>query len=264
MVEMDNLVSRILSQRALERKDRSLLVGISGIDGSGKGYVTLQIEARLAQHSIAAANINIDGWLNLPDKRFSAIEPGKHFYEHAIRFDEFFDQLVLPLRNQRSVSLVADFAEETAKTHRKHTYNFRNVDVVLVDGIFLFKRDYRKLFDLAVWVDCSPWTALARALERKQEALPPAATIRAYETIYLPAQRIHFDLDNPRESADLIIDNDPYLRRLSQSNLDRTSRTADWATPRNDPEELIYVGPNELHRSLKRGLRAAQVSGSHA
>lgn len=240
---IDDVVTKILALRASLPQRRSLLVGISGIDGSGKGYVTLQIEARLAQRSIAAANINVDGWLNLPDKRLNQSEPAKHFYENAIRFDAFFDQLVLPLRNKRIVNLVADFTEETAKSSRKHTYSFTNVDVVLVEGIFLFKRDYRKLFDLAIWVDCSSWTALARALERKQEGLPPAATIKAYETIYFPAQKIHLDIDKPRDSADLIIDNDPYLGRLLQSDLGMTNMTSDWASTRNDSEELIYLSP---------------------
>ena len=211
MVDMDDVVARILRQRAVVSEQRSLLVGVSGIDGSGKGFVAKQIEARLAQHSIAAANINVDGWLNLPDRRFNAIKPVEHFYENAIRFDELFAKLVLPLRDHRSVDVVADFAEETARNFRKHAYSFKNVGVVVIEGIFLFKREHRKLFDLAIWVDCSFPTALARALARAQEGLPPASTIRAYDTIYFPAQRIHMDQDHPRDSADLIVDNDPYL-----------------------------------------------------
>jgi uridine kinase len=82
--------------------------------------------------------------------------------------------------------------------------------VILVEGIFLFKQTYRSQFDLAIWVDCSFPTALARALERSQEGLPPAETIAAYETIYFPAQQIHFNKDNPRAAADLIYDNNPY------------------------------------------------------
>ena len=208
MVDMDDLVARILRQRAVLPEARSLLVGVSGIDGSGKGFVAKQIEARLALHSIAAANINVDGWLNQPSRRFNTIEPAEHFYENAIRFNELFAKLLLPLRDHRSVDVVADFAEETARNYRKHTYCFKNVPVVLVEGIFLFKREHRKLFDLAIWVDCSFPTALARALVRAQEGLSPAETIRAYETIYFPAQKIHFARDNPREKADLIISND--------------------------------------------------------
>ena len=207
---IDEVVDRILDRRASVPENRSLLVGISGIDGCGKGFIARQIEARLAQRAVASAVINVDGWLNLPDKRFDRNAPAQTFYERAIRFDEFFSDLVIPLRDQRSVYLVADLVEETAKQYRKHIYNFRNVAVILVEGIFLFKREYRRLFDLAIWVDCSFPTALARALERSQEGLPPAKTIAAYGTIYFPAQEIHFKQDNPRAAADLIYDNDPY------------------------------------------------------
>lgn len=206
---IDEVVDRILDRRAEVPENRSLLVGISGIDGCGKGFVARQIEARLAQRAVASAVINVDGWLNLPDKRFDVEAPAERFYEGAIRFDEFFSKLVMPLRDHRSVYLEADFVEETANEYRKHVYNFKNVPVILVEGIFLFKREYRPLFDLAVWVDCSFSTALARALERAQEGLPPAKTIAAYGTTYFPAQEIHFNQDNPRAVADLIYDNDP-------------------------------------------------------
>ena len=205
---IDELTLEILACRASISESRGLVVGLSGIDGAGKGYVAGQLEAHLAQHGVAAGIINVDGWLNLPEKRFNQDCPAEHFYEHAIRFEEFFSQLVLPLRDRRSVHLVADFAEETAPSFRKHTYDFKDVGVVVVEGIFLFKPQYRKFFDLTVWVDCSFPTALARAIARAQEGLSIARTIGAYETIYFPAQRIHLAQDHPRESADLILEND--------------------------------------------------------
>ena len=207
---IDEVVDRILDRRAVVPEYRSLLVGISGIDGCGKGFIAGQIEARLAQRAVASAVINVDGWLNLPDKRFDQNAPAQTFYERAIRFAEFFSELVIPFRDQKSVYLVANFVEETANQYRKHIYNFRNVAVILVEGVFLFKREYRRLFDLAIWIDCSFATALARALERSQEGLPPANTIAAYGATYFPAQEIHFKQDDPRAAADLIYDNDPY------------------------------------------------------
>jgi uridine kinase len=208
MQGLDEVVARIVSKRKALTERRCLLVGVSGIDASGKGFVTRQLEAHLKQHSIATANVNIDGWLNLPTKRFSPIEPGQHFYENSIRFDELFDQLILPLRDNGCIELIADFTDETAENYRQHTYSFQNIAVVLVEGIFLLKRKYRKLFDLAIWTDCSFSTALRRALERAQEGLSRTETTRAYETIYFPAQKIHLQLDRPRESADLRINND--------------------------------------------------------
>src|SRR4029078_12561267 len=75
MAGIDEVVGRIIERRSRGTENRSLLVGISGIDGCGKGYVAGQIEAHLAQRAVASAVINIDGWLNLPDKRFDPTAP---------------------------------------------------------------------------------------------------------------------------------------------------------------------------------------------
>lgn len=204
---INEVVRKILERRVTVPNTRSLLVGISGIDGCGKGYLAKQFEAHLALHGVIPTLVNVDGWLNLPDKRFDQSAPAKNFYENAIRFDEFFKQLVIPLRDRRSVHVVADLVEETASHYRKHTYDVKDVSVVLVEGIFLFKAEYRDYFDLTIWIDCSFSTALARAISRAQEGLSPASTIAAYDTIYFPAQKIHLAQDHPREHADLIFEN---------------------------------------------------------
>ena len=208
MSSIKEIVRKILERRANIPDTRSLLVGVSGIDGSGKGYLATQLQAHLALHGVIPAILNVDGWLNLPQKRFDQSAPAVNFYENAIRLDEFFGQLVLPLKERRSIHLEADFVEETASDYRKHTYDFKDVSVALIEGIFLFKPQYRKHFDLAIWIDCSFPTALARAIDRAQEGLSPANTIAAYDTIYFPAQRIYLAQDKPRENADLIFEND--------------------------------------------------------
>jgi uridine kinase len=212
MSSLDEVVRKILERRANIPDTRSLLVGVSGIDGCGKGYLAAQLQAHLALHGVIPAILNVDGWLNLPQKRFDQSAPAVNFYENAIRLDQFFSQLVLPLKDRRSIHLVADFVEETASNYRKHTYDYNDVAVVLAEGIFLFKPQYRKYFDLAIWIDCSFATALARAIERAQEGFSAANTIAAYDTIYFPAQRIHLAQDKPRENADLILENDTYAK----------------------------------------------------
>ena len=163
MTRIDEVVRKILERRANVPNTRSLLVGVSGIDGCGKGFLAAQLKAHLALHGVIPATLNVDGWLNLPEKRFNQSAPATNFYEHAIRLEQFFSQLVLPLRDRRSIHLVADFVEETAVNYRQHNYDYEDVSVVLVEGIFLFKPQYRKYFDLAIWIDCSFPTALARS-----------------------------------------------------------------------------------------------------
>lgn len=206
--QLEYVIAAIISARAKAPPTRALLVAISGIDAAGKGFVTSRIAESLEKRGIKPAVITVDAWLNLPHVRFSTRDPAANFYEHAIRFDQMFEQLILPLRDHRNINLEADFTEETATTFRKHRYDFHGVDIILVEGIFLLKSACRFYFDLSIWIDCSFATALQRAITRCQEKLSPRETIAAFQNIYFPAQRIHLASDNPVAAADVILHND--------------------------------------------------------
>ena len=208
MLDLERTVKEILARQERIPASRALLVGISGIDGSGKGWVAARLESALRAAGETPVCINVDGWLNLPARRFDPHHPAEHFYEHALRLEEAFSRVILPLRDTRSCDLVADFAEETSTEFGRRHYRFDRVSVILFEGIFLFKRQFRRHFDLGCWVECTFETALERAMRRGQEHLPKDETVRAYETIYFPAQRIHFERDEPRSSADMLISND--------------------------------------------------------
>ena len=202
------VVNAIARKLAAVAPDRAVLVGISGIDASGKGYLAARIADQLQMEGLKVALISADDWLNLPDICMNRENYAEHFYTHAIRFDEMFERLILPLKQTRAINITADCAAAKAMTFRKHRYEFREIDIVLLEGIFLFKPGCRDHFDLKIWIECSFETALERAIARGQEGLPPAETIKAFETIYFPAQRIHLARDNPRASADIIFTND--------------------------------------------------------
>jgi len=210
-LDFDEVAERIIAARRGVPIQRSLLVAITGIDSSGKGYVSARIVEALHAQRLRTAAINVDGWLNLPHRRFSDVDPAEHFYLHAIRFDELFADLVLPLRDRRSLHLEADYAEEAATTYRRHVYEFNDVDVIVLEGIYLLKRAFQAYYDLSFWIECSFETALKRAIARAQEALSPEGTVRAYRRIYFPAQEIHLARDDPRSAATARIVNDPKL-----------------------------------------------------
>lgn len=208
---IEPLVEQVVAARRRVDPVRAVLVALSGIDGSGKGFVAARVVAAIERHGLRVAGINIDGWLNLPQARFSETHAAEHFYRNAIRFDELFAQLVLPLCARRSIVLDADFAAETATAYVKHRYAFDDVDVIVLEGVYLLKRALRAHYDVSGWIDCTFETALERALARGQEGLPAEETIAAYRRIYFPAQEIHFARDEPRAAASAVLVNDPRL-----------------------------------------------------
>lgn len=210
-MNLDFAIEKIVETRNWVSADRAALVAISGIDASGKGYLTAKLAEALQRRNLRVANINIDGWLNLPHIRFDRENSAGTFYLRAIRFEAMFSQLIFPLRDRRTLAVEMDYAEETASEYRKRLCAYVDIDVILLEGIYLLKRGFQSYYDLSFWIDCSFETALERALVRGQEGLPPAATAEAYRTIYFPAQEIHFAKDQPRQAASAIINNDPRL-----------------------------------------------------
>lgn len=207
-LNVDRVVNSILAARRTVPAARSVLVAVSGIDGSGKGFITDRLVEAIEHQGLRVAALHVDGWLNLPDQRFDARNPAEHFYLHAIRFEQMFAQLVMPLRDRRSVHCEVDEVQETATAHVRRSYEFSDVDVIVLEGIFLLKRAFQGRYDLSCWIDCTFETALTRAIARAQEGMPPDQTVRAYHTIYFPAQRIHFERDDPMAAATLRIDNE--------------------------------------------------------
>lgn len=211
MPNLDPLLERIRIARDSVPVRQSALIAISGIDGCGKGFVTERVVRELRARGMRVASINVDGWLDLPARRFNPRNPAEHFYLNAIRFDDMLGQLVLPLREHRSIRCEADYAEETASSFRKYIYDFEDIDVIALEGIFLLKGALRHHYDLSCWIECSFETALDRAVDRAQEGMSAEQTVEAYRTIYFPAQEIHFQRDRPQNAATLCINNDPAL-----------------------------------------------------
>ncbi|MBC8280441.1 MAG: hypothetical protein H8E48_06620 [Chloroflexi bacterium] len=122
-----------------------------------------------------------------------------------------FAQTVFPLLEKSSLCVDITFAYVTATEYRRRTLEFEDVDVILLEGIYLLKRGFQAYYDRSIWIECGFETALERAISRGQEGLPPEETIRDYRTIYAPAQEIHFQRDNPKGAATLTVNNDESL-----------------------------------------------------
>ncbi|HSD75679.1 MAG TPA: hypothetical protein VLB75_12995 [Steroidobacteraceae bacterium] len=189
--------------------DRALLVAVSGIDACGKGHITEALAERLARRGLGVAAIGIDVWQHPQSIRLGLQPSGAHFYQHAFRWEELVGGLVEPLVRNHSVDVMVNAMRTDVDRYSPRQYRFDDVDVVLLEGIFLFKREFVLRYDLRLWIDCSFETALARAHLRNQEGLTPEALERDYRSIYFPAQRLHLERDDPRSRADLVIDNDP-------------------------------------------------------
>ena len=63
-MNLEPIIEIILTKRQKMPEERSLLAGISGIDASGKGFVTAKLAEQIRQKGFNVAVINVDGLLN--------------------------------------------------------------------------------------------------------------------------------------------------------------------------------------------------------
>jgi uridine kinase len=208
MNRVHDLAECIVRRRISAGDRKPWLVALSGIDGSGKTTLARDLEDALDSRGFRVALIGADAWHHPASVRFSERDPAGHFYRNAFRFEEMFRRLIEPLRRDGSVTLTANLVKLSSDCSHPHTYLFRKVDIVLVEGIFLLRQDLRERYDLSFWIDCSFETALERSLARNQEGLTKDRLISDYERIYFPAQRIHLATDWPRFFADAILSNE--------------------------------------------------------
>ena len=189
----------------------ALVVGMSGIDGSGKSHLSAELARILQDRGLRVALIGVDPWQNPQSIRFGGPDPGIHFCRHCIRFDDFFAEVIEPLRSTRALQLRTRGMPTATDDDFELIYDFRNVQIVLVEGILLFRRESVARFDFRIWVDCSFATALHRAVSRNVEELPVDRLEADYRAIYHAAQHHHLDRDAPIAAAHFILNNDTLL-----------------------------------------------------
>jgi uridine kinase len=203
---LNQIVSNLYSLSGLNNQE-ALLVGISGIDAAGKGFISGQIKDKLEKKGLKVALVSIDDWHQ--PKNFRLIKPygAFNFYATGFRFDELFDKLILPLKKYRSVNILEDLVHATEDVHYKKQFFFEEIDVILLEGIFIFKKEFQHHYDYKIWVGCDYKTALERSKKRNQEKQDLNILERDYLNIYFPAQEIHIQRDNVKNQVNTIFIN---------------------------------------------------------
>ena len=213
----------VLAKYHSHREQDRFTVAISGIDASGKGFVSNLLQKELESQNLKIANINIDPWQNPLPVRLQKENPVENFYENVFRWDDFFTQLITPLKTGGSIYLETTLIRTDADEYYPYTYEMSGIDVLLIEGIFLFKKALRNYYDLKIWIDCSFETGLGRATARNIENLSEEKLVNDYNTYYYPSQRHHLQFDEPRKFCDIIYCNDKLLGTVGQLTLNSSA-----------------------------------------
>ncbi|MBD3280959.1 AAA family ATPase, partial [Candidatus Dojkabacteria bacterium] len=188
-----------------------ILVGIDGVDGSGKTTLADNMAKRIEKSGRQIIRISIDGFHNPSAIRYKqGKNSAKGYYQDSFNYNLLIDNLLEPLSTGNLEYLEQVFDYRTDKEVRLRKKKAGKDSILLMDGVFLFRPEIVDYWDIKVFLDVSFNEILSRVVRRTkdQETLGSQnEIIEKYENRYIPGQKLYFKEANPKEMVDILIDN---------------------------------------------------------
>ncbi|UCC17313.1 MAG: hypothetical protein JSU58_01860, partial [Dehalococcoidales bacterium] len=194
----EKILNDIISRK---QPDHPFILGITGIDASGKTKFTDRLDNFLSDKAYPVQKIHIDDFHNPINIRYSGENDADNYFNLSFNIDTIIDELLIPSREYGTLSTELTVLDlETDSFRNKRSYSISPDTIVLIEGVFLFRKELSPYIDYYVYLEISFEECLKRGLARGGEE-------KRYHTKYIPAQEKHLAEYPPSEHADIIIDN---------------------------------------------------------
>ncbi|WKZ35466.1 MAG: hypothetical protein QY332_17785 [Anaerolineales bacterium] len=198
-----------------------LRVGIDGIDAAGKTSLANELADELKNLGHPVLRASIDGFHNPKEirRQRGSLSPEGYYYD-SFNYNLLTTHLLQPLEPQgnRRIRLSAfDFKTEQETAAEEQTAT--NDHILIFEGVFLFRPELIRYWDVKFFVEIGFETSLNRALERDQYLFGSKGEIeKRYNERYIPGQKIYLEAEHPQEKADIVIDNNDFMNPAIISN----------------------------------------------
>jgi len=206
------MINRLATYVAqLGPKGGPIIVGVTGIDASGKTSMATSLEEELVKLGRPVQTIRLDDYHRPRIDRYrEGISEPEKYYEQSFDIERLSKDVLRPIRDKGGLEtsiICLDVADDTWSLERQ--YSVGSDSIVLLDGVFLFRPELSHYVDLMIFLRVDEGVAINRALARNSSALTEEI-LRKYQTKYLPAQRTYLAEFPSERNADIILDNNDW------------------------------------------------------
>ena len=189
-----------------QQRGHPIRVGIDGVDASGKTYLADELTKTIQGRNVIRSSI--DGFHNPRDVRYGKgrLSP-EGYYHDSFNVQKLIDVLLKPLGPSESLEYKTTiFDYRTDSSVDSPTQIASSNDILIVDGIFLFRPELQDYWDMKVFVDVPFSVTVPRAIKRDSDGNEAEVRMQ-YEKRYVPGQKLYFEDAQPKGKADIVIDN---------------------------------------------------------
>jgi uridine kinase len=204
------------------QKDSPVLVGIDGIDASGKTTLADELADELKKSNREIIRASIDGFHNSEKIRYSKGQNSPEgYYFDSFNYKSVQEFLLNPLHSGDLKYKPVAFDYLNNRDVVSNCIEATRNAILIMDGIFLFRPELIKYWDLKIFLDIDFKVVTQRAIKRlaeKKHIGSKEDILDKYNKRYILGQKIYLGNEEPRKKADIIIDNNNFENPVYREN----------------------------------------------
>ncbi|MGG5791869.1 kinase [Bacillus nitratireducens] len=181
-----------------EHKDERFILGIDGLSRSGKTTLVKKLEENMKRSGISFHIFHIDDHITERNKRYNT-GFGEWYEYYSLQWD--IDRLLRNLfqKLQSDIELELPFYHDETDSCEMKEIQLPLVGVIIVEGVFLQRKEWRDFFHYMVYLDCPRETRFLRESEETQKKLSK------FQNRYWKAEDYYLEMELPKDRANLVI-----------------------------------------------------------
>lgn len=209
----DELIIYIAEQIIKIKGNNTILVAFDGVDTSGKTTLANRIHDLFKKKGLDSIRVSIDKFHNPKEIRVSKGEysPEGFFYD-SFNYEKINEFIINPVKSGKSSLINGIYDYRTENQINQNIVNLTKDSIILFDGIFMNRDELVQYWDYSVFLDVSFDTVRERAINRDKALFGSEEEIlNKYNKRYIPGEELYIKLCNPKDRANIVIDNNDWL-----------------------------------------------------
>ncbi|WP_273130905.1 kinase [Bacillus weihaiensis] len=195
---LESTLLNLLKKIPEVKQGHKVVLGIDGLSRSGKTTIVRNIEQLIEDKEICV--LHIDDYIVERKRRYNTGNEEWFEYYHLQWDVEWLkEHLFRRLKSSHELQLLTYNNEDD--THSLNTIKLPDTCLILIEGVFLQRKEWSNYFDYMIFVDCG------RKERFKRERVETQNNLVKFETRYWKAEEYYMETVSPIESADLLIKN---------------------------------------------------------
>jgi uridine kinase len=223
-MKFETLIKNLLADINLKSKDKkTFYIGITGLDASGKSQIASVLTKELQQTGKNVLSFSGDSF-QFPKEYKNDLQEESwavQHYKRTINFKLMIDSLLNPLKSFPA-KIPLSIIDYDTKENIQKDFELNYPLIIIVESIYLFKKEMIEFFDYKIFLDISIEESLKRTQSRQRDLDlygDKEGVATKYNTKNFPGYLLYLKQDNPKESAEVIIDNNDWQNPIVTKGL---------------------------------------------